>query len=61
VRSGCGLQKLGLASPGTGIQFEGSQPGLAVAVSIYEGQIVDKEQILAILELVKAQNDLRAP
>lgn len=36
-------------------------PGLAVAVSVVEGQVVEKGQILAILESMKMQNELRSP
>jgi biotin carboxyl carrier protein len=36
-------------------------PGLVVSVPIIEDQIVDKGQILLILESMKMQNELRAP
>ena len=36
-------------------------PGLAVAVLVSEGQLIEKGQILAILESMKMQNELRSP
>jgi biotin carboxyl carrier protein len=36
-------------------------PGLAVAVLVSESQLVEKGQILVILESMKMQNELRAP
>lgn len=36
-------------------------PGLVVAVSVNEGQEVEKGQVLVILESMKMQNELKAP
>lgn len=36
-------------------------PGLVVAVSVEEGQQVEKGQVLAILESMKMQNELKSP
>jgi acetyl/propionyl-CoA carboxylase alpha subunit len=36
-------------------------PGLVISVPITEGQVVEKGQILVILESMKMQNELRAP
>jgi len=36
-------------------------PGLVVAVTVEEGQQVEKGQVLAILESMKMQNELKAP
>jgi len=50
-----------LASPGREFTLKAPMPGLAVAVPINEGQLVEKGQILVILESMKMQNELRAP
>jgi biotin carboxyl carrier protein len=36
-------------------------PGLVVAVPVFEGQKVEKGQVLLILESMKMQNELRSP
>lgn len=36
-------------------------PGLVISIPIKEGQVVEKGQILVILESMKMQNELRAP
>jgi biotin carboxyl carrier protein len=36
-------------------------PGLVVAVSVSEGQQVEKGQVLVILESMKMQNELKSP
>ena len=36
-------------------------PGLVVAVTVEEGQQVEKGQVLAILESMKMQNELKSP
>ena len=36
-------------------------PGLVVAVPVQEGQLVEKGDVLVILESMKMQNELRAP
>ncbi|MCL4260644.1 MAG: biotin/lipoyl-binding protein [Anaerolineales bacterium] len=36
-------------------------PGLVVAISVEDGQAVEKGQVLAILESMKMQNELKSP
>ena len=36
-------------------------PGLVVAVSVNEGQQIEKGQVLVILESMKMQNELKSP
>jgi len=36
-------------------------PGLVVSVPVHEGQIVEKGEVLLILESMKMQNELRSP
>ena len=36
-------------------------PGSIIALPVQEGQVVDKGQVLAILESMKMQNELRSP
>jgi len=50
-------------SPDLGREFimKSPMPGLVVSVPIIEDQIIDKGQILLILESMKMQNELRAP
>jgi biotin carboxyl carrier protein len=36
-------------------------PGLVVAIAVEEGQAVEKGQVLAILESMKMQNELKSP
>ena len=47
--------------PGREFQLKAPMPGLIVSVPIHEDQIVEKGQILVILESMKMQNELRAP
>jgi acetyl/propionyl-CoA carboxylase alpha subunit len=51
----------GHVTPGREFTLKAPMPGLAVAVPIEESQIVEKGQILVILESMKMQNELRAP
>jgi biotin carboxyl carrier protein len=36
-------------------------PGMVVAVPVYEGQAIEKGEVLLILESMKMQNELRSP
>ena len=47
--------------PGSEFVLKAPMPGLVVAVSVSEGQLVEKGQTLLILESMKMQNELRAP
>ncbi len=42
-------------------QLKAPMPGLVVAVSVSEGQLVEKGQVLVILESMKMQNELKSP
>lgn len=42
-------------------QLKAPMPGLVVAVSVDEGQQIEKGQVLVILELMKMQNELKSP
>ena len=46
---------------GTDFVLKAPMPGLIVSVQISEGQVVEKGQVLIILESMKMQNELRAP
>ena len=50
-------------SPDLGREFimKSPMPGLVVSVPIIEDQIIDKGQILLILESMKMQNELKSP
>lgn len=45
----------------TEFHLKSPMPGLIIAVSVTEGQVVEKGQVLAILESMKMQNELRSP
>ncbi len=51
----------GSADLGREFIMKAPMPGLAVSVLVNEDQIVEKGQILLILESMKMQNELRAP
>ena len=51
----------GGASEGGEYLMKAPMPGLVVAISIEEGQDVEKGQVLVILESMKMQNELKAP
>jgi biotin carboxyl carrier protein len=42
-------------------QLKAPMPGLVVAISVSEGQQIDKGQVLVILESMKMQNELKSP
>ncbi|MFM8322660.1 MAG: biotin/lipoyl-containing protein [Chloroflexota bacterium] len=42
-------------------QLRAPMPGLVVSVAVAEGQAVSKGQVLAILESMKMQNELKSP
>lgn len=48
-------------NPGREFTLKAPMPGLAIDVPVAEGQLVEKGQILVILESMKMQNELRAP
>ena len=48
-------------TPGNEFSLKAPMPGLAALVPVFEGQIVEKGQILIILESMKMQNELRVP
>ena len=48
-------------SEGTEFHLKAPMPGLVVAVSVEEGQAVEKGQVLVILESMKMQNELKSP
>jgi len=48
-------------TPSTEFTLKAPMPGLVVAVMVAEGQLVEKGQILLILESMKMQNELRSP
>ena len=56
------LRTSGAESDGARREFtlKAPMPGLVVAVPVSEGQVVEKGQILVILESMKMQNELRA-
>jgi biotin carboxyl carrier protein len=43
------------------IQVKAPMPGMVVAVSVKEGQIVKKGDVLVVLESMKMENELKAP
>jgi biotin carboxyl carrier protein len=47
--------------PSRDYSLKSPMPGMAVAIPVIEGQLVNKGQILVILESMKMQNELRAP
>ena len=49
------------ARPGAEFILKAPMPGMVVSVPVSEGQVVEKGQILVILESMKMQNELRAP
>ena len=49
------------SSQGREFTLKAPMPGQAVAVLVGQGQLVDKGEILVILESMKMQNELRAP
>jgi len=49
------------ATGDTEFHLKSPMPGLIIAVSVTEGQIVEKGQVLAILESMKMQNELKSP
>jgi len=51
----------GTARPGAEFILKAPMPGLVISVQVSEGQLVEKGQILVILESMKMQNELRAP
>ncbi len=51
----------GTLHSGAGFVLRAPMPGLVVSVPVSEGQVVEKGQILVILESMKMQNELRAP
>ncbi len=52
----------GGSAAGSGeFQLKAPMPGLVVAVPVEENQDVEKGQVLAILESMKMQNELRSP
>jgi biotin carboxyl carrier protein len=51
----------GGVSEGGEYLLKAPMPGLVVAVSVTEGQEVEKGQVLIILESMKMQNELKAP
>ena len=55
------LAEADLANHGLEFTLKAPMPGLAVAVPVSENQLVEKGQILIILESMKMQNELRAP
>ena len=46
---------------GAEFHLRAPMPGLIVSVNVEEGQIIEKGQVLAILESMKMQNELKAP
>ena len=46
-----------------GVEFhlKAPMPGLVVVIPVFEGQIVNKGDVLVILESMKMQNELRSP
>jgi biotin carboxyl carrier protein len=57
------LRAAGGAKAGEEMEFHlrSPMPGLIVAVSVSEGERVQKGQVLAILESMKMQNELKSP
>jgi biotin carboxyl carrier protein len=51
----------GTARAGGEFNLKAPMPGLVVSVQVSEGDVVEKGQILVILESMKMQNELRAP
>jgi biotin carboxyl carrier protein len=51
----------GGVSEGGEFLMKAPMPGLVVALSVEEGQEVEKGQVLVILESMKMQNELKAP
>ncbi len=51
----------GGVSEGGEFQMKAPMPGLIVALTVEEGEDVEKGQVLVILESMKMQNELKAP
>ncbi len=51
----------GGAEGGGDFQLKAPMPGLVVAVPVEENQVVEKGQVLLVLESMKMQNELRSP
>ncbi len=51
----------GTAAEGGEYHLKAPMPGLIVAVTVSEGQKVEKGQVLVILESMKMQNELKSP
>jgi len=51
----------GVSLAGGELQVKAPMPGLVVAVSVTEGQVIAKGDILVILESMKMQNELKSP
>ncbi len=51
----------GVAATGGEYHLKAPMPGLIVAVQVTEGQVVEKGDILIILESMKMQNELKCP
>jgi acetyl/propionyl-CoA carboxylase alpha subunit len=51
----------GKAAEGGEYHLRAPMPGLVVAVTVSEGQKVEKGQVLVILESMKMQNELKSP
>jgi biotin carboxyl carrier protein len=51
----------GLSAEGGEFHLKAPMPGLVVAIPVNEGQVIQKGQVLVILESMKMQNELKAP
>jgi biotin carboxyl carrier protein len=51
----------GGVAEGGEFHLKAPMPGLVVAIPVSEGQLVEKGQVLLILESMKMQNELKAP
>lgn len=51
----------GAVAEGAEVQMKAPMPGLVVSVNVEEGQVVEKGQVLIVLESMKMQNELKSP
>jgi biotin carboxyl carrier protein len=51
----------GAVAEGGELQLKAPMPGLIVSVLVNEGDVIEKGQVLVVLESMKMQNELKAP
>jgi len=55
------LASEGVLNPHGEFYLKAPMPGLIVSLPVHDGQVVEKGDVLAILESMKMQNELRSP